>query len=91
MCKGIANVDVSEVEITPAMIEAASKAILAGLEESNPDRYINSPSYSLRTTIDGEFDLRLVAVRVLESLEGYRDSAGLADMSINEVKSFEDS
>ena len=91
MSEGIANATVSEVEITPKMVEAVSKAILAGLEESNPDRYINSPAYSPRTTIDGEFDLRLVAVRAIESFGRYRDSIGLADMYINEIKAFEDS
>ena len=79
------------IEISPEMVEAVSRAILAGLEESNPDRYINSPSYSLRTTIDGHFDLRLVAVRAIESLGGYQDSVRLADMYVNEVKALEDS
>ena len=44
-----------------------------------------------RTTIDGEFDLRLVAVRAIESLGGYRGLDSLADMYINEVKTPEDS
>lgn len=80
-----------DIEITPEMIRVVSKAIVGGLEESNPDRYISSPSYSPRTTIDGEYDLRLVAVRAIESLGGYRDSARLADMYVDEVKAFEDS
>ena len=79
-----------EIEITPEMVEAVSKAILAGLEESNPDCFINPLSYSPRITIDGQFDLRLVAIRAIESLEGYRDLAGLADMHINEVKTLEE-
>ena len=79
------------MNLLPEMVEAVSTAILIGLEESNPHRYINSPAYSPRTTIDGEFDLRLVAVRAIESLGRYRDLVGLADVYINEVKSLEDS
>ena len=91
MSEGIANADGSKTEITPEMVEAVIRAILAGLKESDPDRYFNRPSYSLRTTIDGEFDLRLVAIRAIEALGRYRDSVGLADMYIDKVKAFEDS
>jgi hypothetical protein len=72
------------------MIEAVSKSILAELKKSDPDRYFYRQSYDLRTTIVGQFDLRLVAVRGIEALGLYRDSAGLADVYVNEVKTLED-
>ena len=39
MSEGIANADGSKTEITPEMVEAVSTAILAGLEESDSDRF----------------------------------------------------
>ncbi len=73
-----------ETKITSEMVEAVRKAILIGLEESHPDHYSNPSSYSSKITIDGEFDLRLVVVRALEALEGYRDLDSLADIYIKD-------
>ena len=55
MSEGIANVDVSEIEV----------AICEALRENDPDAHIRMGPAGGKTTIDGHFDLRFVAEHLL--------------------------